>query len=243
MNAKLAARARFALKDTTHPGNIGAAARALKTMGFSRLYLAAPKTLIDSQSRALASGAADILEKTNICETLPAALRECTHVFGFSARPRDLSPARLSVREAAKTAAEKLKAGGEIAFVFGGERSGLDNDAMLRCGYAAHIPAAGRSSSLNLAQAVQIAAYELRLALRGETEAKPAAQDMPTQAQLEMLFAHCGELLDDIKMPKRGDGGLLQARLRRLIMRAEPDAAEVRMLRGILRAARKKTAE
>lgn len=248
MNAKLSARVRFALKDTTHPGNIGAAARAIKTMGFARLYLAAPKTLIDAQARAMASGAVDILENTKICETLPEALRECAHVFGLSARPRELSPVRLSVREAAQTAAEKLRAGGEIAFVFGGERSGLDNEAMRRCGYAAHIPAAGNSRSLNLAQAVQITAYELRLALSekkpGEekTAAAKIPKDMPAQAELEMLYAHFGEFLDDIKMPKRGDGGLLLARLRRLITRAEPDAAEVRMLRGILRAARKKTA-
>ncbi|MGI9307004.1 MAG: RNA methyltransferase, partial [Gammaproteobacteria bacterium] len=167
--------ARIVLKDTTHPGNIGAAARAMKTMGFSRLVLAAPKTLIDSQSRAMAAGAADILDCVQICEDLPEAVGECAHVFGFSARPRDLSPAQTSVRQAAATAAEKLAAGEKIAFVFGGERSGLDNDAMRRCGYAVHIPAASaaaRRRSLNLAQAVQIAVYELRLALHGNI-AKP----------------------------------------------------------------------
>lgn len=241
MNAAAAARARFVLKDTTHPGNIGAAARAIHVMGFSRLVLAAPKTLMDSQTRAFAAGgAAAVLEKTLTRPGLPSAVSECALVVGFSARPRELSPKQDGVRGAAKAAAEILAAGGEAAFVFGGERSGLNNEDMRRCGIAARIPSA-RGGSLNLAQAVQIAAYELRLALRGE-DAKPARREMPTQEQLEMLFAHFGEFLDDINMPKRGDGGLLSARVRRLITRAQPDAPEVRMLRGILRAARKKTA-
>lgn len=238
-------RARVVLHQTTHPGNIGATARAMKTMGISRLYLTAPRALIDSAARAMAAGALDVLGSAEVCEELSPALADCAHVFAFTARPRDFSPTSLNVREAGALAAEKLAAGGETAFLFGGERSGLSNDEVRRAGFVVAIPSSAAYWSLNLAQAVQIAGYELRCAVlaRSGADSQKTARPLPTQAQVEMLLAHCGEFLADIKMPKRGDGGLLHARLRRLLARAEPDASELRMLRGILTAARKKTRE
>lgn len=250
------------LKDVTHPGNIGAAARAMKTMGLSRLRLAAPKTLIDSQARAMSAGALDVLGDAMVCDGLPEAIADCGRVFAFSARRRDLSPEAVSVRQAARLAVDAMQRGMPAAFVFGGERSGLSNEDMERAGYAVCIPSSSAYWSLNLAQAVQIAAYELRLATfeggsgiaspEPETAAPvfpahpsmpPPRRRMPSQADMEMLFEHAAEFLADIGMPKRGDGRLLRARLRRLLTRAEPDASEVRMLRGLLGAARKHAAK
>ena len=235
----LSERVRIILKDTTHPGNIGATARAMKTMGLHRLTLAAPKTLIDGNSRALAAGALDILANATICEELSPAVAECSHVFALSARTRDFSPTAVSVRQAAIIAVKAAAAGGEVAFVFGGERSGLDNDDMRRSDYAVLIPGADKYYSLNLSQAVQITAYEWRQALFADCEPSPTSRRLPTHEQIERLLTHCDEFLSDIGMPKRGDGGLLRARLRRLLMRSQPDETETRLLRGILTAARK----
>ena len=234
-------RARMVLVETTHPGNIGSAARAMKTMGLRRLYLSSPRTLVDSSSRAMAAGALDILGDAVVCDDLAAAIADCAHVFALSARPRDLSPTTVSVHAAATIAAAKMAAGDEVAFVFGGERSGLSNADMRRAAYAVYIPVSGDYWSLNLAQAVQIAAYELRRAVFvGVRQRDCAARRMPTQEQLRRLMLHFGEWLRDIDMPKRGDGSLLRARLWRLLLRAQPDESETRMLRGLLTAARKK---
>lgn len=248
-------RVRIVLHRTTHPGNIGATARAMKTMGLQRLYLSAPRTLIDSAARAMASGALDVLAAAKVCETLEGALSECSHVFAFSARPRDFSPTPADARGAAQIAIAKAASGGEVALLFGGEQSGLSNEDMRLAGYAVNIPSSSAYWSLNLAQAVQIAAYELRLASmeKGAADKKndaagSGADNMkgrkyppPTRSELESLLIHCDEFLSDIGMPKRG-GVLMRARLQRLLFRAELDTSEVRMLRGILTAARKKTA-
>lgn len=237
--AALLQKSRVVLKNTTHPGNIGATARAMKTMGVKRLYLAAPHTSIDTQARALAAAAADVLAAATLCETLPAALAECTHVFAYTARNRDESPTKLTPRRAGEIAARLLINGGEVAFLFGGERSGLANSDLTCARYAVSIPVSSACRSLNLAQAVQIAVYELRQALLNAGDTPPPRRDMPAQSDLALLSEHCRQLLTDIHMPKRGDGGLLHARLHRLLIRAEPDLPEVRMLRGVLTAARK----
>ena len=243
-------RARVVLHNTTHSGNIGSAARAMKTMGLSRLYLSAPQAMIDSAARAMSAGAIDVLAQANVCETLPEALSDCSRVFAFTARLRDFSPPLTNVREAGILAAQTAAAGGEVAFLFGGERSGLTNEDVRRATHIAAIPSSPSYWSLNLAQAVQVASYELRQAailLHGESAGKKRNKKKeslpPTQEQLDRLMEHCREFLSDINMPKRGDGALLAARLRRLLTRAEPDAAEVRMLRGVLRAARRRIGE
>ena len=227
-------RLRIVLKDTTHPGNIGATARAMKTMGLSQLHLANPKTFIDDTAKAMAAGAADILETLVSHPTLPAAVADCTQVFALTARRRDLSPPALPVREAMNEALARATVGGPVAIVFGGERSGLDNEDILLANVVVEIPTAAEYSSLNLAQAVQIVTYELRQAL-----ALPVATTRRTPVprhSLEALLQHLQQALHHIGLPKAGDTRPLLPRLRRLLTRADLDESEARLLRGICRA-------
>ena len=246
--SEVLSRARIVLKDTTHPGNIGAAARAMKTMGLRRLVLAAPRTMLDSQSRAMAAGAVDVLGAMEIHDDLDGALAGAGCVFAFTARRRAEGDAPLSARRAGVEAARLILAGGEAAFLFGGERSGLSNEDVARCRYAAEIPANPEYSSLNLSQAVQIAGYELRralledCALGGGEETATAAGHVRIPAGAEHmtgLMRHARRVLKDLGLPKNPDGPPVLPRLRRLILRAEPDESEVNLLRGILRAAEK----
>ena len=233
-------RARVILKDTTHPGNIGATARAMKTMGLGRLYLVSPRTLIDSQSRAMSAGALDILENAIICETLAEAIAECTHIFAYTARKRELAPPLVDAKTAGQKAAAALSAAGEVAFLFGGERSGLDNEDARAASFIVEIPANPEYSSMNLSQATQIAVYELRQALLAmHPPANTALASMPTQKQLAELAEHAKVVLTKIDMPKRGNRRLFLSRLVRIIKRAAPEESEVRMLRGLLKAVEK----
>ena len=230
-------RARVILKDTTHPGNIGATARAMKTMGLGRLYLAAPRTLIDSQSRALSAGALDILANAVICDTVSEALVDCTHVFAYTARKRDLAPPLIDAQTAGQKAATALNMDGEVALLFGGERSGLNNDDARLASFIVQIPANPEYSSMNLSQATQIAVYELRkFLLSSHPPANTGLPNMPTQKQLAALAEHFQTVLAKINMPQRGDGRLFLSRLLRIIKRAQPEASEVRLLRGLLKA-------
>ena len=235
-------RARVVLKDTTHPGNIGAAARAMKTMGLTRLILASPRTLLDSQSRAMAAGAADILAKMEVHDDLDGALAGAACVFGFTARRRSDGDSPLSACAAGAEAARRICGGAEAAFLFGGERSGLSNEDVARCRHTVEIPANPDYSSLNLAQAVQVAGYELRRALMEGAEAAAESPEarirIPAgEEHLAGLMRHARIALRKIGLPKHPDGPPVLPRLRRLILRAEPDESEVNMLRGILRAA------
>ena len=236
-------RARVVLKDTTHPGNIGASARALKTMGLRRLCLASPRTLLDSQARALSAGAADVLGEMEVHDELDAALVGAGCVFAFTARRRAEGAGPLSVRAAGTEAARRVLAGEEIAFLFGGERSGLENEDILKCRYAAEIPANPEYSSLNLSHAVQLAGYELRRALLdltdgGELGAEAERPHFPAgHEHVAGLMRHARRTLALLGLPKHQDGPPVLPRLRRLIQRAEPNESEVNLLRGILRAA------
>ena len=234
-------RARVVLKDTTHSGNIGATARAMRTMGLRRLFLVAPRAEVDAQARAMAAGADNVLDAAVVVGDLAEALAGCTRVFALTARRRELSPPEMEARQVGENAAQHLQDGGDIAFVFGGERSGLENEDLHRASFAVRIAAAADYRSLNLAQAAQIMGYELRRALLDFSSAAGAAGDSkkewPTHEETERLAAHCGEFLSAIELPRRGDGALLRARLRHLMNRADPSAAEVRLLRGVLKAA------
>ena len=247
--SEVLSRARIVLKDTTHPGNIGAAARAMKTMGLRRLVLAAPRTLLDSRSRAMAAGAVDILGAMEIHDDLDGALTGAGCVFAFTARRRAEGDAPLSARRAGVEAARLMTAGGEAAFLFGGERSGLSNEDVARCRYAVEIPANPEYSSLNLSQAVQIAGYELRRALLEDfapdgAESNAARIRIPAGAEhMAGLMRHARRVLKGLGLPKHPDGPPVLPRLRRLILRAEPDESEVNLLRGILRAAEEQTDE
>jgi tRNA/rRNA methyltransferase len=226
-------RVRIVLVATSHPGNIGAAARAMHTMGLERLALVAPKQFPHPDAEALAAGGVGILHSASVHAELGAALAGATLAIGFSARPREFAGAALSARAAA---AEAVRFAGtaEVALVFGGEMSGLSNAELVRCQVVATIPGVPGRASLNLAAAVQVAAYELFLAAHGD-EVWTAPRFAPAkQDEIERLFAHGERTLAamrflDPKRPKR-----LLPRLRRLFARARLEREEVNILRGIL---------
>lgn len=231
------ARVRMVLVGTQHPGNIGSAARALKTMGLSRLVLVAPERFPHPDAGALAAGAGDLLETARVLEDPADAVADCRLVLGCTARDRRIALQVLSPREAAARVAATAGAGGEVALLFGRERTGLDNAELQLCHAAVHIPANPDYGSLNLAAAVQVLAYELRLALlaadpaaRPVDEADPAA----THAQLEGLFAQLAETLDAIDFHKGRAPDSALRKLRRVFLRAGLNEREVRLLRGVL---------
>lgn len=228
-------RIRFVLVRTSHPGNIGAAARAVRTMGFQRLELVAPHRFPHPEAVALASGAVDTLEQARVTPTLVEAVSDCTLVLGCTARSRAVPLEELSPREAAARALA-ASARGEVALVFGNERTGLENDELMSCHAAVRIPSVEKFPSLNLAQAVQVLAYELRLATLEQvpTQAAPdKAEPLASVDELEYFFGHLAATLDDIDFHKGRSPVTIMKRLRRLFLRAQLEQREVRILRGI----------
>ena len=232
----LGARIRFVLCNPSHPGNIGAAARAIRTMGFQRLALVAPQAFPHREATALAAAAGNVLDAAAIESSLPAAIGGCRLVLGATARRRGIAIDELTPREAARRALEAAAAGDEVAVVFGNERAGLANDELMHCHAAIRIPADPDYASLNLAQAVQVIAYELRLAaLEGaHADASKRREPPASTAELEGFFAHLASTLDDIEFHKGRSPRTILQRLRRFFLRAEPDPRELRILRGIL---------
>lgn len=231
-----AARARIVLVGTQHPGNIGSAARAMKTMGFGRLVLVAPETAPNAESCALAAGADDVLEAATTVPTLADALVGCRAVLGCTARSRRVALPELTPREAASRVVDVL-AEADVALVFGRERTGLTNEELHLCHQAVHIPANPDYSSLNLAAAVQVVTYELRMALLGAADAgAPSGPREPAASheQLEGLYAQLAETLDAIDFHKGRSPHSAMRKLRRLFNRAALDEREVRLLRGVL---------
>ena len=236
------ARVRIVLVETSHPGNIGAAARAMKVMGLARLTLVAPRVAVDDQAMRRASGAADVLEQAHMVDTLDAALEGCAFAVAASARPRQLSPDVVDARRAAAVLAATA-ATADVAIVFGNETSGLTNEQARRCQMLAHIPANEGYSSLNLAAAVQVFAYELRMALLNPADLEALTQpggvrDLPASLdQVEGLMQHCEIALAEIGFYDPANPKRLLPRLRRLFSRARLEHEEVNILRGILNAA------
>ncbi|MGN6111600.1 MAG: RNA methyltransferase [Luteimonas sp.] len=247
-----AARIRIVLVGTQHPGNIGSAARAMKTMGLSRLALVAPERFPDREADALAAGARDVLDAASLHGTLAEAIADCGLVLGCTARSRRVPLPEQVPREAAATALAEAAAGAEVALVFGRERTGLENGELQLCHGAVHIPSDPDYGSLNLAAAVQVLAYELRMAwlagLSGAAPAVPAVPVLPlaadpssddrgqpaAHAQMEGFFAQLAETLDAIDFHKGRAPESAMRKLRRLFLRARPDVREVRLLRGVL---------
>jgi len=227
---------RIVLVGTQHPGNIGSAARAMKTMGLRRLVLVAPHKPQHSDAIAMAVGADDVLAAAQICATLEEALADCRFVAGCTARQRQVVLPELTPRDAAVTLLDATR-DGAVALVFGPERAGLTNDDLQRCHVTVHIPADPEFSSLNLAAAVQVLSYELRLAMLARTEAAPdesTRSDPPAdQAQMEAFFAHLERMLHAIDFHKGRSPATVQRRLRGMFLRAQPDERELRILRGI----------
>ncbi|MDR0701753.1 MAG: RNA methyltransferase [Azoarcus sp.] len=228
-------RVRVVLVRASHPGNIGAAARAMKTMGLARLWLVSPASFPNPVARARASGAGDVLDRAKVVDTLPEALAGTVFAAALTARRRDLSLPCLGLRAAAAELLE-WRARGEVALVFGNEASGLTNEELGLCALPVTIPASPDYASLNLGAAVQLACYELRMAAM-EEDARPAAGRAPepaTHEEVEGFFAHlesaivASGFLDPAK-PRR-----LMPKLRRLFGRARLEKGEVAILRGIL---------
>ena len=234
---------RIVLVGTQHPGNIGSAARAMKTMGLSRLVLVAPEKAPDRDTQAMAAGADDLVEAAPVFATLAEAVADCRWVLGCTARSRRIQLEPLHPRDAARRAL--LAAGsGPVALVFGRERTGLDNMELQLCHAAVHIPSDPAFSSLNLAAAVQVLAYELRCALLDATgaEAQPApamrttppGEGSASHAELEGFFGQLAETLDQIDFHKGRAPDSAMRKLRRLYLRANLDSADIRLLRGVL---------
>jgi tRNA/rRNA methyltransferase len=230
-----ASRVRIVLCRPSHPGNIGAAARAMKTMGLADLRLVAPQRYPAPEAQWLATHAGDVLEKAQIHSGLPAAIEDCTIAFAMSARPREWSTRVLDVRAAA---ARAMALDGPVAFVFGNESAGLTNDEMLGCQYLVHIPANPQFMSLNLAQAVQVVAYELFMASGSVSlEEKKERKEKPaTVEDLEGLYAHLERAAVESNFFDPASGSKLRTRWRRLFSRNELEREEVNILRGLLNA-------
>jgi TrmH family RNA methyltransferase len=226
------AHIRIVLDRTSHPGNIGSTARAMKVMGLSDLGLVRPGRFPDAEATALASSADDVLDGATVHDTLDDALAECTMVIGTSARRRSIEQETTDARGAAKMA---LAAGGSVAMLFGCERSGLDNPALDRCHALIRIPTNPEYGSLNLAQAVQVVCYELRMTALASAPVIESQARMPAPDQrMEVFFSRLARTLEAIRFSTPGQDDTLHRRLRRLFLRARPDDDELNMLNGIL---------
>jgi tRNA (cytidine32/uridine32-2'-O)-methyltransferase len=234
--ADLAACFRFVLVRTSHPGNIGGAARAIRTMGFQRLELVTPYRFPDPEANALAAGADDVLEQAGIHRELVDGLAGTSLALGLSARRRGVNLPELSPREAAQQVLAAAARGEQVALVFGNERTGLENEELARCHAMVRIPSVDDFSSLNLSQAVQVMAYELRVAMLGDTPASvPLHEEPPADAaRMEQFYVHLAQTLDDIEFHKGREPTTIMLRLRKLFQRAQPDERELRVLHGIL---------
>ncbi|NKI33737.1 RNA methyltransferase [Wenzhouxiangella sp. XN79A] len=223
---------RFVLDHPSHPGNIGAAARAMKVMGLSDLHLVAPAQFPSAEATARASSADDVLHRASVHAALDDALAGCVWVIGTSHRAKHVEQPLLEPREAASRALEQP---GPVAVLFGCERSGLDNAAMDRCHALVQIPTGPDYTSLNLAQAVQILAYEVHLAMReGRVEPERSARPPATAERLAVFFQRLEATLRAIRFSTPGQDEMLHRRLRRVFMRARPDDDELNMLNGML---------
>lgn len=231
---------RVVLVETSHPGNIGAVARAMKNMGLQQLVLVRPRAFPHPEASARASGATDLLERAQVVGSLPEALVGCGVVVATTARERDPNIRVLDVREgAAQMIAEAAR--GPVALLFGNERTGLTNDEIAAANLLLRIPANPEYSSLNLAMAVQVVAYELYRARGACVTAPERIVPRATADDMERLYAHLALVLDEIGFKDRTASGThLMERIRRFINRADLDQNEANIVRGILTAVQQK---
>ncbi|MDR1274770.1 MAG: RNA methyltransferase [Candidatus Accumulibacter sp.] len=244
---------RVVLSSPSHPGNIGAAARAMKTMGVSRLSLVAPEKFPHPDATARSAGAEDIIKAAEIFPTTIEALGETVFVFAVSARPRRLGPESVCARDAALEALAATEHG-EVAFLFGNETSGLSNDELMRCQRVVRIPANPEYSSLNLGAAVQVLCYELRCAALGASPSPALGASQPATpgasstsaspaapiADVERFYEHLESVMTETGFLDPAQPRRLLPKLRRLFGRARLERDEVNILRGILDAVEKR---
>ncbi|MES2820943.1 MAG: tRNA (cytosine(32)/uridine(32)-2'-O)-methyltransferase TrmJ [Pseudomonadota bacterium] len=235
---------RVVLVNTSHPGNIGGAARAMKNMGLTRLVLVDPLDFPSPEAVSRAAGAGDVLDNAQVVATLEEALVGCKLVLGTSARDRRIPWPLLDPRECGVAVCEEAALGGEVALVFGREYAGLTNDELQRCQFHVHIPSDPEFSSLNLAAAVQVLAYEVRMAwlaamgqpskvIKYEVTSSRSGQ-LATMDELELFYGHLEETLVEIGFLDPAKPRHLMARLRRLFSRSAVNQSEMNILRGIL---------
>ncbi|ART78745.1 tRNA (cytosine(32)/uridine(32)-2'-O)-methyltransferase TrmJ [Oceanisphaera avium] len=231
---------RIVLVNTSHTGNIGSAARAMKTMGLTELWLVDPVGAIDEQAIALSAGAHDVLERARIVDTLEEAVADCGLVIGTSARSRTLAWPMLDARQAGEQALQEAPQH-KVALVFGRERTGLSNDELHLCQFHVAIPANPDYSSLNLAMAVQTLSYEVRMAwLAATTSATEPEREYPLAADLERFYQHLEETLLESGFIIKAHPGQIMTKLRRFFNRARPEEQELNIWRGILTSIQRK---
>lgn len=234
---------RIVLVNTSHPGNIGAAARAIKTMGLEQLYLVNPKAFPHEQATTLASQATNILDKTVVTDTFIEAVKDCSLVLGTSSRIRTLPWPTISVREAAPLIVKEARQQ-SVAIVFGSERYGLTNEELQHCQIQVTIPSNPIYNSLNLAAAVQIICYEIRMAwLVGQVDTNNdlnKLEKLSTLDELEKFYVHLEQTLHQIEFLRSPIPNQVMERLRRLYGRTRIEESELNILRGILTAMQKK---
>lgn len=223
---------------TFHPGNIGSAARSMKTMGLSDLCLVNPKDYPSAEATKMAAGATDVLENARLFTSLEDAISDCTVIVASTARPRGYDLPCLSPEQAA-VQLNQAATNSPVALIFGPERMGLHNDDIRLAKYRVTIPANPEYSSLNMASAVQTLSYEIfkASACSPSTNHNDTSQsrELPTSADIERLYEHLEQVLKEIKFLRPHQGETLQ-RIRHLLTRAEPDTLELNILRGILSA-------
>jgi len=248
---------RIVLVNTSHMGNVGGVARAMKNMGLENLYLVEPQgNIADQQAVARASGATDLLKNAVVCETLEEAVADCHLVVGTSARSRHIPWPLSNPRECAARVAQVCEHENQVAIVFGRESSGLTNEELHLCNLHVHIPTNEEFSSLNIAAAVQVLSYEMRLAWLDQQQNLSSKEDsesnainwgvdwdyeLATHEDLERFFEHLEKTLVDIEFLDPNNPKQLMTRLRRLYQRTGIDKVEVNILRGILSATHKAT--
>ncbi|MFT6914425.1 MAG: tRNA (cytidine32/uridine32-2'-O)-methyltransferase [Motiliproteus sp.] len=245
---------RIVLINTFHPGNIGAAARAMKNMGLSELYLVDPRSYPDPEAQSRASGATDLLDNATVVDSLAQAIADCPLVIGASARSRSFPWPMLDAEQCAeKTVLEAAQ--GPVAIVFGRERMGLTNEELMQCHFHVAIPANPEHPVLNVSAAIQVICYEIwkshlatPAAIGLTTEPATTApeqlltqnsSDYPTHQEMEYFYEHLEQMLRDIGFMVSSHEGRSLTKLRRLFNRARPETMELNMLRGILKAAQR----
>ncbi len=228
-------RIRIVMVNTSHPGNIGSAARAMKTMGLSQLYLVDPYKYPHPKADEMASNAINVLANAKVVATVEEAIADCSLVIGTSARSRKIPWPLIAPRELAEKASRESQHH-QVAILFGREDSGLTNEELQLCHFHVQIPANPEYSSLNIASAIQVIAYELRVASLTEAETQEWDCRVATAEEMERLFEHLQAVLVEIDFLKESAPRQLMARLRRLYLRARPDVMEMNILRGMLTA-------
>lgn len=234
-------RVKVVLVGTTHSGNIGSAARAMKVMGLSQMVLVDPQCQVDAQAIALAAGASEIALNAQIFPTLEAAVADCGLVVGTSARSRTLEWPMLEPRECGEKLISEANQH-SVAMVFGRERTGLTNDELQLCHYHVCVPANPEYSSLNLAMAVQLLSYEVRmayLALQQSSQSSTLQEEYPRHQELERFYAHLEQVIMQTEFISAQQPGQVMNKLRRMFTRARPEAQEINILRGILTSVQK----